>query len=187
ALEQSLEEQAHALAEAGDDAALSRYGRDLERFEREGGYTIAPRVDSVLQGLGFDPPNARVQRLEQLSGGERGRVGLARQLVAPSDILLLDEPTNHLDLETTQWLEGYLRELDRTVVLVSHDRAFLAAVIDHVLHFEGETATPYVGGYEAFVQQRMERRLTLQRAFDKQQRTIASEADYIARNIAGQK
>src|SRR5436305_7388703 len=66
ALEQSLEEQAHALAEAGDDAALSRYGRDLERFEREGGYTIAPRVDSVLQGLGFDPPNARVQRLEQL-------------------------------------------------------------------------------------------------------------------------
>ncbi len=186
ALEQSLAEQAHALAEASDEAALSRYGRDLERFEREGGYTIAPRVDSVLQGLGFEPTNARSQPLEQLSGGERGRVGLARQLVAPSDILLLDEPTNHLDLETTQWLEGYLAELDRTVVLVSHDRAFLAAVIDHVLHFEGGTATPYVGSYEAFVQQRQERRLTLQRAFDKQQRTIASESDYIARNIAGQ-
>jgi ATP-binding cassette, subfamily F, member 3 len=186
ALEQSLAEQAHDLAEVSDEAALSRYGRDLERFEREGGYTIAPRVDSVLQGLGFDPTKARLQRLEQLSGGERGRVGLARQLVAPSDILLLDEPTNHLDLETTQWLEGYLKELDRTVVLVSHDRAFLAAVVDHVLHFEGETATPYANGYEAFVQQRQERRLTLQRQFDKQQRTIASEADYIARNIAGQ-
>src|SRR5690348_3295646 len=186
ALEQSLAAQAHALADASDEAALSRYGRDLERFEREGGYTIAPRVDSVLQGLGFEPMKARSQPLTQLSGGERGRVGLARQLVAPSDILLLDEPTNHLDLETTQWLEGYLKELDRTVVLVSHDRAFLAAVVDHVLHFEGGTATPYVGGYEAFVQQRQERRLAQLRAFDKQQRTIASEADYISRNIAGQ-
>jgi len=185
-LEQSLAEQAHALAGSSDEMALSRYGRDLERFEREGGYTIAPRVDAVLQGLGFDAASARSQPLVHLSGGERGRVGLARQLVAPSDILLLDEPTNHLDLETTQWLEGYLKELDRTVVLVSHDRAFLAAVVDHVLHLEGGTATPYVGGYAAFVQQRQERRLAQLRAFDKQQRSIASEADYIARNIAGQ-
>jgi ATP-binding cassette subfamily F protein 3 len=123
--------------------------------------------------------------LEQLSGGERGRVGLARQLVAPSDILLLDEPTNHLDLETTRWLEQYLRETDRTVILVSHDRAFLAAVVDHVLHFEGDSATPYVGSYEAFVQQRQERRLAQQRAFDKQQKVIAAQEDYIARNLAG--
>ncbi len=186
ALEQSLADQAHALADVSDEAALARYGRDLERFEREGGYTIAPRVDAVLQGLGFDPTKARTQPLEQLSGGERGRVGLARQLVAPSDILLLDEPTNHLDLETTRWLEQYLAESDRTIVLVSHDRAFLATVVDHVLHFEGESATPYAGGYEAFIAQRMERRLSQQRAFDKQQRVIAAETDYIARNLAGQ-
>jgi ATP-binding cassette subfamily F protein 3 len=186
ALEQSLSEQAHALAEVSDEAAMMRYGRDLERFEREGGYTIAPRVDAVLQGLAFDAAKARTQPLETLSGGERGRVGLARQLVAPSDILLLDEPTNHLDLETTRWLEQYLQETDRTVVLVSHDRAFLAAVVDHVLHFEGGTATPYVGGYEAFVAQRLERRLAQQRAFDKQQKVIAAQVDYIARNLAGQ-
>ena len=185
ALEQSLAEQAEGLATTHDEAALSRYGRDLERFEREGGYTIAPRVDAVLQGLGFDPVQARTQPLEQLSGGERGRVGLARQLVAPSDILLLDEPTNHLDLETTRWLEQYLKESERTVILVSHDRAFLAAVVDHVLHFEGDTATPYVGSYEAFVQQRQERRLAQQRAFDKQQKVIAAQTDYIARNLAG--
>jgi ATP-binding cassette subfamily F protein 3 len=185
ALEQSLAEQAEGLATTHDEAALSRYGRDLERFEREGGYTIAPRVDAVLQGLGFDAAKARTQPLEQLSGGERGRVGLARQLVAPSDILLLDEPTNHLDLETTRWLEQYLRETDRTVILVSHDRAFLAAVVDHVLHFEGDSATPYVGSYEAFVQQRQERRLAQQRAFDKQQKVITAQEDYIARNIAG--
>ena len=186
ALEQSLGEQAIALGTTHDEAALARYGRDLERFEREGGYTIAPRVDAVLQGLGFDATAARTQPLEQLSGGERGRVGLARQLVAPSDILLLDEPTNHLDLETTRWLEQYLQETDRTAVLVSHDRAFLAAVVDHVLHFEGDTATAYVGSYEAFVQQRQERRLAQQRAFDKQQKVISAQVDYIARNLAGQ-
>ena len=186
ALEHSLAEQAHALAAVSDDPALSRYGRDLERFEREGGYTIAPRVDAVLQGLGFDPTAAREQPLKQLSGGERGRVGLARQLVVPSDILLLDEPTNHLDLETTRWLEQYLSESERTIVLVSHDRAFLAAVVDHVLHFEGGSATPYACGYEDFVRLRQERRLAQQRSFDKQQKVIASEVDYIARNLAGQ-
>jgi len=186
ALEHSLAEQAHELAVTSDEAALSRYGRDLERFEREGGYTVTPRVDAILQGLGFDPTTARDQSLDQLSGGERGRVGLARQLVAPSDILLLDEPTNHLDLETTRWLEEYLCELDRTLVLISHDRAFLAAVVDRVLHFEGGTAVAYTGGYESFVQQRHERRLSQQRAFDKQQKVVANEVDYIARNIAGQ-
>ena len=186
ALERSLAEQADALAATHDEATLGRYGRDLERFEREGGYTIAPRVDAVLQGLGFDAAASRTRPLEQLSGGERGRVGLARQLVAPSDVLLLDEPTNHLDLETTRWLEQYLQETERTVILVSHDRAFLAAVVDHVLHFEGDTATAYAGSYEAFVQQRQERRLSQQRAFDKQQKVIAAQADYIARNIAGQ-
>jgi len=186
ALEKSLAEQAVALGENSSDAALERYGRDLERFERDGGYTFAPRVDAVLHGLGFDPVEARTRPLERLSGGERGRVGLARQLVSPADMLLLDEPTNHLDLETTQWLEQYLRETDKSVVLISHDRAFLAAVADHILHFEGNTAFAYTGGYESFIVQREERRLTQQRQFEKQQRTIAAESDYIARNIAGQ-
>jgi ATP-binding cassette subfamily F protein 3 len=106
--------------------------------------------------------------------------------VAPADVLLLDEPTNHLDLETTEWLEEYLRGTSATVLLISHDRAFLATVVDHTLHLENGTTAAYVGGYESFVSQRVERRLTQQRAFDKQQRQIASEADYVRRNIAGQ-
>jgi ATP-binding cassette subfamily F protein 3 len=186
ALEKSLAEQAAALGEDSSEAALERYGRDLERFEREGGYTFAPRVDAVLHGLGFDPAEARTRPLERLSGGERGRVGLARQLVSPADVLLLDEPTNHLDLETTRWLEQYLTETDKSVVLISHDRAFLAVVADHVLHFEGESASAYTGGYESFIVQREERRLALHRQFEKQQKTMAAESDYIARNIAGQ-
>ena len=189
-LERSLAEQGTALADAGDRCTpemLARYDRDLERFDREGGYTLAPRIDAVLHGLGFDPDQARTRPLSGLSGGERGRVALAQQLVAPADVLLLDEPTNHLDLETTRWLEDYLAGLDATVLLISHDRAFLQSVVDHVLHVDGGTVTPYPGDYEAFVNLRAERRLAQQRAYDKQSRVIASEEDFIRRNIAGQK
>jgi ATP-binding cassette, subfamily F, member 3 len=189
ALERVLAEQANVLAEVGEAATpqmLARYDRDLERFDREGGYTFAPRVDAVLQGLGFDAEKARTQPLEQLSGGERGRLGLARQLVSAADVLLLDEPTNHLDLETTRWLEEYLRSTDKTILLISHDRAFLTNVVDHVLHLEGGSAVAYSGGYEAFVVQRAERRLSQERAFEKQRKVIAEEEDYIRRNIAGQ-
>ena len=189
ALERSLSEQGNLLAQAGESATpqmLAKYDRDLERFEREGGYTLAPRVDAVLQGLGFDAEKARTQPLTQLSGGERGRLGLASQLVSAADVLLLDEPTNHLDLETTRWLEEYLRNSDKTVLLISHDRAFLANVVDHVLHLEGGSAVAYTGGYESFVVQREERQLSQQRAFDKQRKVVAEEEDYIRRNIAGQ-
>ncbi len=189
ALEQSLAEQATAIGELGDQATpamFARYDRDLERFQREGGYTYAPRIDAVLHGLGFDPEQARTQPLTTLSGGERGRVGLARQLAAPADVILLDEPTNHLDLETARWLEDYLRNLDATVLLISHDRAFMDQVVDHVLHIEARTAVSYGGGYSDFVTQRGERRLAQQRVFQKQSKFIAAQEDYIRRNIAGQ-
>jgi ATP-binding cassette, subfamily F, member 3 len=189
ALEHSLAEQANLLAQVGEAATpqmLAKYDKDLERFDRDGGYTFAPKVDAVLQGLGFDAEKARTQPLTNLSGGERGRLGLARQLVSAADVLLLDEPTNHLDLETTRWLEEFLRNTDRTILLISHDRAFLANVVDHVLHIEGRTAFAYTGSYESFVAQRDDRRLSQQRAADKQRKVIAEEEDYIRRNIAGQ-
>jgi ATP-binding cassette, subfamily F, member 3 len=187
-LEADLARQADALAHAGENVTeqqLSRYARDLERFEHEGGYTYTSRVDAVLAGLGFDPAVARHEALSHLSGGERGRVALARQLVIPADVMLLDEPTNHLDLETTRWLEEYLRETSETVLVISHDRAFLDRVVDHVLHLEDQSAAAYDGGYAQFVRQRSERRLTQQRAYDRQSRSIAKEEDFIRRNIAG--
>jgi ATP-binding cassette subfamily F protein 3 len=189
ALERALADQANEMAVAGNDvtpAMLERYDRDLHRFEHEGGYAAAARIDAVLHGLGFDPDHARAQTIASLSGGERGRVALARQLAAPADLLLLDEPTNHLDLETTLWLEGYLRSLDAAVLLITHDRALLEAFADHILHVEDRTTTAYGGGYAAFVQQRAERRLTAQRAYQQQASKIAKEEDYIRRNLAGQ-
>jgi ATP-binding cassette subfamily F protein 3 len=188
ALEQSLESQAHAMAAAGEkvtDAMMDRYARDLERFQHEDGYSIAARVDAVLAGLGFDPEHSRSQLVSTLSGGERGRLGLAQQLAAPADLMLLDEPTNHLDLDTTRWLEEYLQGLPCAVILISHDRALLENVCDHMLHVENRTAVPYEGGYARFVQLRTERRLAQQRAYEKQATAIAKEDQYIRKNLAG--
>src|SRR5258708_13001743 len=108
-------------------------------------------MDAGLPGLEFDPAQARVPPLAALSGGELGRLGLARQLMSTADVLLLDEPTNHLDLETTRWLEQYLAASERTVLLVSHDRAFLSPTVHPVLHLDGHTAPPYSPAYTAFV------------------------------------
>jgi len=188
-LEKSLSDQSTRIGELGEQstpAMLSKYDRDLERFEREGGYEFAPRVDAVLHGLGFDPDAARTRQISELSGGERGRLGLARQLVSAADILLLDEPTNHLDLETTRWLEGFIKDSDKTFLIISHDRSFLSEAVDHVLHLEGETAFAYSGSYQSFVEQRQQRRDAQLHAFEKQRAMIADREDYIRRNIAGQ-
>jgi ATP-binding cassette subfamily F protein 3 len=189
ALEHRIASQAERLAELGPnvtDADLERFGRDQERFAHLGGYDFHSRVDAVLQGLGFDAKESTIRPLEHLSGGERGRVGLAAQLAAPADVVLLDEPTNHLDLETIDWLKRYLREFGETVLVISHDRAFLDETVDHVLHVAHDTAIAYRGGYSAFVRQRAERMLTLERQVAAQRKMIAREEDYIRRNIAGQ-
>jgi ATP-binding cassette subfamily F protein 3 len=185
-LERSLAEQSANLEHDHGELAMEKYGHDLERFERDGGYQMAAKVDSVLMGVGFDPDAARLTRIGTLSGGERGRVALARQLAMPADLMILDEPTNHLDLDTTAWLEQHLKVIDRAVLCISHDRAFLDAFADHVMHFEGGTAFTYTGGYASFITQREERRLTQARQFEQQQKKIASESEYIARNLAGQ-
>ena len=190
ALEHSLTEQADRIGELGDRATpemLARYSHDLERFSHEGGYEVPARVSAVLHGLGFDPAGAHAQAVATLSGGERGRLALASQLVVPADLFLLDEPTNHLDLDTTEWLTDHLKGLDAAALIISHDRAFLDAVADHTLHIENGTAACYSGGYSDFVRQREERRLSDTRAYQKQARVIANEEDFIRRNIAGQK
>jgi ATP-binding cassette, subfamily F, member 3 len=189
ALEHRIARQAERMAELGDrvtTADLERFGRDQEQFAHQGGYQLEARVDAVLQGLGFDPAEARTRALDSLSGGERGRVGLAAQLAAPVDLVLLDEPTNHLDLETIDWLKRYLAEFGETLLVISHDRAFLDDTVDHVLHVSARTTTAYRGGYTAFVTQRAERNLALERQVAQQRKVIAKEEEYIRRNIAGQ-
>ncbi len=187
-LERQIERQGEHLATVGEGVTeddLTRYGALQERFAHDGGYDFHARVDKVLQGLGFEAEESKSRALEGLSGGERGRLGLAAQLAAPADLVLLDEPTNHLDLETIQWLKQYLGEFGETVMVISHDRAFLDDTVDHVLHLSARTAVAYRGGYSAFVTQREERQLALDRQIAKQGKLIAKQEDYIRRNMAG--
>jgi len=138
-----------------------------------------------LGELGDRVTDEMLDRFATLSGGERGRVGLAAQLIAPADLLMLDEPTNHLDLETITWLQEWLKECDETVLVVSHDRAFLDAICTHILHIEAKTSEWYKGNYSQFVPQRAERRLTRERELEKQRAYVKKEEEYIRRNIAG--
>jgi ATP-binding cassette, subfamily F, member 3 len=188
ALEHRIAEQAMELGNMGEnvsDEFLESFGRDQERFADLGGYVYHARVDAVLQGLGFDAEESKTRLVSSLSGGERGRVGLAAQLIAPADLLLLDEPTNHLDLDTTTWLQDWLNEAEETVIVVSHDRAFLDAICTNILHVEGKSSESYKGNYSQFVPQRAERRLTRERELEKQRAYVEKEAEYIRRNIAG--
>ena len=188
ALEKSIANQAMQLGEMGEkvtDDFLEKFGHDQERFADLGGYIYHARVDAVLQGLGFDAEDSKTRLVNSLSGGERGRVGLAAQLIAPADLLLLDEPTNHLDLDTTTWLQEWLHECNETVIVVSHDRAFLDAICTHILHVEARTSEWYRGNYSEFVPQRAERRLTREREMQKQIAYVKKEEEYIRRNLAG--
>jgi len=188
ALEKRIAEQAIELGELGDrvtEEFLEQFGNDQERFADLGGYIYHARVDAVLQGLGFDAEESRTRPVSSLSGGERGRVGLAAQLIAPADLLLLDEPTNHLDLDTTTWLQEWLGDASETVIVVSHDRAFLDAIATHILHVEARTSEWYKGNYSQFVPQRAERRLTRERELEKQRAYVKKEEEYIRRNLAG--
>ncbi len=189
ALEHSIAEQATQLGELGEkvsDEFLEKFGHDQERFADLGGYVYHARVDAVLQGLDFDAEESKTRLVSSLSGGERGRVGLAAQLIAPAELLLLDEPTNHLDLDTTAWLQEWLTEADETVIVISHDRAFLDTICTHILHIEGRSGEWYRGNYSAFVPQRAERRLTRERELVRQRAFVKKEEEYIRRNIAGQ-
>ena len=167
-----------AAAEAAHDgAAQARLHSELDSAD---GYTADARARKLLAGLGFT--NDQMDRpVGDFSGGWRMRLNLAQALMCPSDLLLLDEPTNHLDLDAIIWLEEWLKSYPGTLMLISHDRDFLDAVVDHVAHVDQRKITLYRGGYSAFERARAERLAQQQQAFEKQQAQRAHMESYIAR------
>ena len=167
-----------AAAEAAHDgAAIARLHSDLDSAD---GYTADARARKLLAGLGFTSEQMD-KRVGDFSGGWRMRLNLAQALMCPSDLLLLDEPTNHLDLDAILWLEEWLKSYPGTLLLISHDRDFLDAVVDHVAHLEQQKLTLYRGGYSAFERTRAERLAQQQQAYEKQQAQRAHMEKYIAR------
>jgi ATP-binding cassette subfamily F protein 3 len=179
-----------AMAQATDlaerDQLLDRYGRAQEAFELAGGYTYEHRIRQVLGGLGFEDEDYE-RPLSQLSGGQQTRSHLARLLLDAPDLLLLDEPTNHLDLAVVEWLEDYLQSWQGGIVVIAHDRYFLDKVTTRIWDLNHGRLELYRGNYTAYLAQRSVRRLHQEREFKRQQSFIASEEDFIRRNIAGQR
>ncbi|WP_455894226.1 ATP-binding cassette domain-containing protein [Pseudomonas palmensis] len=166
-----------AAEAAHDNNALARLHVELDSAD---GYTADARARKLLAGLGFSNEQMD-RRVGDFSGGWRMRLNLAQALMCPSDLLLLDEPTNHLDLDAILWLEDWLKSYPGTLLLISHDRDFLDAVVDHVAHVEQCKLTLYRGGYSAFERARAERLAQQQQAYEKQQAQRAHMEKYIAR------
>jgi len=172
-----IQQQLVVAESAHDGHAIARLHLELDNAD---GYSADARARKLLDGLGFSSPQMD-QPVGDFSGGWRMRLNLAQALMCPSDLLLLDEPTNHLDLDAILWLESWLKEYPGTLILISHDRDFLDAVVDHIVHLEQQKLVLYRGGYSSFERARAERLSQQQQAFEKQQAQRAHMEKYIAR------
>jgi len=168
------------LARAEADHDSRQIASCHERLQEIDGYQSESRAARLLAGLGFAEAEIRLP-LNSFSGGWIMRLNLARALMCRSDLLLLDEPTNHLDLDAVIWLEQWLKRYRGSLLLISHDRDFLDAVVDSIAHIETQRITLYRGNYSAFEMQRAERLAQQQAAHQKQQQSIAHMQSYIER------
>ena len=181
----------HEIASAEGERAealLKRYGELEHEYSHREGYTLEIRARALAHDLGFSEEDLG-RSVASLSGGERGRVELAKVLLDQPDLLLLDEPTNHLDAEAVEHLEERLAAWPETraLLLVSHDRYFLQAVCNEIVDVEDGDLVRYPGSYEKYVVARAERHERLNAEWERQQGHIARTEDFIRKNIAGQK
>lgn len=172
AMEEEMGELTRRM-EAGenDPVLLRRYDTLSASFEAGGGYDTVTALNKVCNGLGISR-DMREQFFDDLSGGERTRVNLARLILEDTDILLLDEPTNHLDLHATEWLEEYLDKFRGTVLAISHDRWFLDRVVSRIVELEHGKAEFYSGNYSFYVVEKQRRYEEKQRQYEKEQAEI---------------
>jgi len=177
-----LERMAAELAEfeAAHRAGEPAYADLQHRFEALGGYSLDERIDAALSGLGFSrdewakPPSA-------LSGGEQTRAALARLVIADPDLLLLDEPTNHLDLGALEWLEEHLRRRSGSLLVASHDRAFLDATVTRLWELRDRRLTVFRGDYSAYHRQRLERDARADKEAGTHAQQVAREQELVQR------
>ena len=186
-LKGQLEELSLKMAE--EDPSSEQYLRIIEqyqnlnhRFELMSGYTYESEINNILNRfkfneIGFD------QKISNLSGGQKTRLALAKLLLQKPDVLILDEPTNHLDIDTTEWLEGYLKKYSGAVVIVSHDRYFIDQIATTVYEIEYRKCTKYKGNYSDYIDQKAVSYASLMKQYEKQQKEISKMEDFISRNI----
>lgn len=171
-----IQHQLEHPEQLNNDELAHLYGR----FDEIDGYSATAKASQLMAGLGFFEYQSQLD-VSSFSGGWRMRLNLARTLMSRSDLLLLDEPTNHLDLDAILWLEDWLKAYEGTLILISHDRDFLDAITDHILHIENQELILYTGNYSTFERTRSERLAQQQQAYEKQLETRAHLQKYIDR------
>jgi ATP-binding cassette subfamily F protein 3 len=189
ALEKELEAVSLRMGEVGGDeltGAMKHHGELTARMDFLGGWETERRVETVLSGIGL-AESLWDREARTLSGGEKSRTAMARELVATPDLLLLDEPTNHLDLAGIEWLEGWLAEMKSAVLLVSHDRRLLDRVVDVIVEVERGLLQRYPGNYSRYVKLKEERFNDAYRQWEQQHEFIRKEEAFIKKHMGSQR
>ncbi len=170
----------HEMAEpdADLDDLIHQLDRAQRKFEALDGYRLESQIEKILPEVGFEIEDGD-RLVSSFSGGWQMRISLGKILLQEPDILLLDEPTNHLDLETIEWLENYLRGLKTPMVIISHDREFLDRLCTKIVETERGISTTYLGNYSQYLQQKAENKDTQQSAFERQQKDLAKQQEFI--------
>ena len=162
------------------DSLIKELSIVQSKFESINGYDLESKVEKLLPGIGFNH-NDGDRLVREFSGGWQMRIALGKILLQNPDLLLLDEPTNHLDLQTIEWLEGYLLNQKTAMVIVSHDRSFLDKVCTRIVNTERGHCKSYLGNYTSYIQQRDFELESMRVAYEKQQKDMQVQREYIER------
>lgn len=172
ALQKKMNELEDRMSHDYSEKIMNQYGEIQEKFEAMNGYHWESEMKTVFTRFGF-PIEQLSKKIGEFSGGQKTRIAFVKLLLSKPDILLLDEPTNHLDIDAIEWLEGYVKNYPKAVVIVSHDRMFLDHTVDCVYNMEYGKMTRYTGNYSNFVIAKENDLEHQQDAYNRQQKEIA--------------
>ena len=170
-VEAKLRELEEKMKTNSDEGILKEYAELQEELEMNNGYTWESEINTVFSKFGFTKDDLN-KRINEFSGGQKTRIAFVKLLLSKPDILLLDEPTNHLDVDAIEWLENYIRNYPKAVVVVSHDRMFLDRVVSVVYELEFNKMKRYAGNYSSYVTQKKNDLERLEQAYKRQQKDI---------------
>ena len=170
-LKYEIEELTRELENNHSEQKIKEFTAKQELFNNLGGYYFEKEYETVIKKFGFNDAD-KLKPLSDFSGGQRTKIAFIKLLLSKPDILLLDEPTNHLDIESVEWLEDYIKNYPKSVVVVSHDRMFLDKTVDTVYEIEYGRTKRYSGNYTFFAEQKKVNRATEQKLYDAQQKEI---------------